>query len=121
MSYLMENGYLPAAAPSPRISSGVLKWYEGDTFDLQVQIELTDESGAALVIQPEHTVEFVFRNRKREVVYSVIHTDLADNCVVLRFSEEVSDLFPKGEYTYDVFYKGSERKTLAHRAPVTVE
>ena len=33
---------LPRADLSPRIVNGVLKWYEGDTFSLQIDLELED-------------------------------------------------------------------------------
>lgn len=114
-------GNLPAANPSPRIMGGVIKWYEGDTFELYVVFELEDQDGEAITIQPGHTVEFVFKNKKREQVYSVVFENIEDNCVKLDFDKKTSELFPKGQYTYDVYYNGAERKTLANDAPVLVE
>ena len=119
MSY--EGSSLPAAAPSPRIDGGVLKWYAGDVFDLQVQLELTDEYGDALVFDPTHTVTFVFRDRCRRVVYELCFTDITDNTVVLQLTEAVTALFPKGRYTYDVIYEGVGRRTIVRDAPVWVE
>lgn len=114
-------GNLPSANPSPRIMGGVIKWYEGDTFTLCVDIELTDQDGEEIVIQPGHTVEFVFKDKKREEVYSVVFDSIENNCVKLDFDANTSKLFPKGQYTYDVYYNGAERKTLANEAPILVE
>lgn len=114
-------GNLPSANPSPRIVGGVIKWYEGDTFDLQVDIELMDQNGDGVVILPEHALDFVFRNSRNEIVYAVRFTEITDNCVVLAFTPDVSSKFPKGGYTYDVYYDGAKRKTLVDQAPIIVE
>lgn len=116
-----EGCSIPAACPSPRIVGGVLKWYAGDVFDLQVHLELTDQNGAELVFAPEHTVTFVFRDHRRAVLHEETFCDITDNTVVLRFTEAVTALFPAGKYTYDVIYKGIGRRTLAHGAPILVE
>ena len=119
----MDNviGTLPSARMSPRIINGVIKWYEGDTFGLQVDIDLTDENGDAVVIQPEDTVQFVFRNNRGETVHNVVAANIENNSVLLDFGAAESAKFPKGVYEYDCFYNGAERKTLAHEAPIVVE
>ncbi len=116
-----KGNSIPAARPSPRISGGVLKWYAGDVFDLQVYMELTDQNGRNIAIAPEHTVSFVFRDGRRETVHEVTFVSIEDNTVLLRFTEDVTARFPRGRYTYDVIYKGFGRRTLAHNAPVWVE
>ena len=117
----LEWNNLPAACPSPRIVGGVLKWYAGDVFDLQVQLELTDQNGAVIAFAPEHTVSFVFRDHRGEVVYRMSFCDIRENTVVLRFHEAVTACFPGGAYTYDVIYQGNGRRTLAYHAPIYVE
>lgn len=114
-------GTLPAARMSPRILNGALKWYEGDTFKLQVEIELTDENGAAVEIVAPHTVEFKFHDERNQIVWWMTFGNIKDNIVVLVVDDDVTARFPKGEYTYDVIYNGTTRKTLVHEAPVTVE
>ena len=103
------------------MSGGVLKWYAGDLFDLQVEIELQDQFGKAFDIDATHTVTFVFRNQAREIIYELQFQEITDNTVVLRFTEGVTALFPKGHYTYDVIYQGVGRRTLARNAPILVE
>ena len=112
---------IPAAAACPRMSGGVLKWYEGDVFDLQVQIELTDERGEVLPFEAEHTVTFVFRDRCRRVVCELCYTGIENNTVTVRITEPLTALFPAGSYTYDVIYEGVGRRTLARNAPILVE
>ena len=116
-----EASLIPAAAPSPRIVGGVLKWYAGDVFELQVQLELEDQYGFPIEIAEGHTIMFVFRNARREVVYQVVFKEIADNTVILQFDEAVTSQFPAGNYTYDVIYQGVGRRTLAHNAPIQVE
>lgn len=117
---MSEEYYLPGVR-GPRISGGVLKWYAGDVFDLQVRLELTDEDDEAVTVQSEDTVTFLFKNCCREPVYELTFTDITDNIVVVRFTDPVTALFPKGEYTYDVIYCGAVRRTLAYNAPIRVE
>ena len=118
---MYEEKWLPAACVSPRITGGVLKWYAGDVFDLQVRLELTDQDGTEIQIAPEHMVTFVFRNVRREPIYEVTFRGIEDNTVVLRMSEIETAMFPAGSYTYDVIYRGAVRRTLASDAPVLVE
>lgn len=117
----LEEKNLPGSCHSPRISGGVLKWYEGDTFELQVRMELTDETGAEIRIEPAHRVRFVFRNACRKTVCEMPFQGIEANTVILRFTEDVSALFPKGRYTYDVIYEGAVRRSLASDAPILVE
>lgn len=114
-------GKLPSANPSPRIVGGVIKWYEGDTFDLQLLLELLDQDGETVTVAADHRLELVFRNKRRETVHTMEFTEIENNCVTLDFNESVSAKFPKGEYTYDVILEGAERKTLANDAPLLVE
>ena len=118
---MYEEKSLPAASGSPHITGGVLKWYAGDVFDLQVRLELTDQDGAAIQMATGDTVTFVFRNACREPVYQVTFREIEDNTLVLRFGEQETALFPTGSYTYDVIYKGAVRRTLASDAPILVE
>ena len=117
----MEEKYLPAACLSPRIFGGVLKWYAGDVFDLQVRLELTDQEDEMIAVAPEDRVSFVFRDSRRKAFYQVDFVEIEDNTMVLRFTEAVTALFPKGAYTYDVIYKGAVRRTLVSDGPILVE
>ena len=84
-------------------------------------MELTDQNGNPVNIQSGQQVAFVFRDRRGREVHRVDFENVEENCVTLVFDEGTSALFPAGDYTYDVLYSGSVRKTLVHRGPVWVE
>lgn len=117
----MEIGSLPSARMSPRIINGVIKWYAGDTFELQVDITLQDQDGEDITIAQGETIEFAFFNRKRELVKSFLFEHVEHNCVTLVFDDEVTALFPAGEYTYDVYYDSTVRRTLSNDSIAIVE
>lgn len=112
---------IPNAEASPRVVNGVLLWYEYDTFDLQVEIDLTDQDGEKVNIGPEDTVRVVFLDRSLDVVKEFEFTDIQDNIVTLDFDAACSALFPKGSYTYDVYYKYADRTTICKNNKVVVE
>ena len=111
---------LPNARPSPRIVNGVLKWYEGDTFELNVEIQVEDQDGETVNISSTDTVEFVFKDCRREVIKTFSFSKVANNTVTLTFDKVVTVLFPKGEYTCDVHLNGERRITLSKDVPVFV-
>lgn len=112
---------LPNARPSPRIVNGVLKWYEGDTFELDVELQVTDQDGETVNISDTDTVEFVFKDCRREIIKTFSFAKITDNTVTLVFDKTVSAMFPKGEYTCDVYLVGERRITLAKDDPVVVQ
>ena len=114
-------GNLPRARMSPRLINGVLKWYAGDTWELQVDITLCDQDGENITIQSTDVIEFEFFNKKRDVVKKFTFTNVKNGSVVLVFDEETTALFPAGEYTYDVYYDGYTRKTLSNDSIAIVE
>ena len=114
-------GNLPKARMSPRIVNGVLKWYAGDTFELQVDITLQDQDGEPIAIKDTDTIEFEFFNKKRDPVKKFTFTNVVNGSVLLVFDEEVTELFSAGEYTYDIYYDGYVRKTLSNDSVAIVE
>lgn len=112
---------IPNARISPRIDTGVLKWYEGDTFELQLELELTDQDGEAVIIQPTDTVRILFLDECRETVKEFSFTNVQNNTVTLEFDATATALFPRGKYTYDVYYSAANRTTLCNENEVIVE
>lgn len=112
---------LPNAEQSPRIVNGVLRWYQGDTFDLQLTLEIYDQDGQTITIAADDTVKIVFSDKSNSVVKEFTFTSISDNIVTMDFDGTCSALFPKGNYTYDVYYSGSDRTTLANDNKVVVE
>ena len=104
---------IPNARQSPRIENGIVKWYEGDTFDLCLELELTDQDGDDIAIAASSTVTVEFVNRQNEAVKTFEFTGITGNTVTLDFDSACTALFPKGEYRYCVYYTAGRRTTLA--------
>lgn len=112
---------VPNAEPSPRIVNGVMKWYEFDTFDIQFDLNFKDQDGEKVIIGENDTVIFEFLNCCRDVVKVFTFTNIQNNTVKLDFDADTTALFPAGNYTYDAYYDGAERITLANNNKVVVE
>ena len=100
------------ARQSPRIENGILYFYEGDTFDLDLTLELTDQDGENITVAASSTVKVKFVNRQEVTVKELTFTNIEGNTVTLDFDSTCTALFPKGEYKYRVFYTAGERTTL---------
>lgn len=109
---------IPNAKQSPRIDNGILMFYKDDTFTLQIELEMTDQDGVAVEATGE--VDVVFRDDCHEIVKQFSCTPV-DNVITLEFTEDVSALFPIGTYTYDMYYNGEYRTTIANDNKVVVE
>lgn len=112
---------LPSAEMSPRIVNGVIKWYQGDTFDLQLTFDLEDQDGEPITIAPTDTVKIVFKDKSLKTVKEFTFTNISNNTVTMDFDATCTALFTKGNYTYDVLYSRSERTTVANDNKVVVE
>lgn len=112
---------IPSARSSPRIVNGVLKWYEFDTFTLDLELELEDQDGEPVTIGTDDIVEINFYNRSEDKVKEWHFTNISSNVVTLVFDDEVTALFPAGWYHYDIIYKGENRTTIAKRVQLIVE
>ena len=118
---------IPAAKLSPRIENGVLHWYSGNTFVLNVLLELEDQDGAAVTVSgATDDVTVCFYNEQGQTVKTfsfgkTAQTEIRGNTVQLRFDGETSALFPKGEYRYDIMYQNAERRMdIVHQAKAVV-
>ena len=112
---------LPAAKPSPRLQNGVIYWYDKDTFELTVEIDIIDQDGVPVVIGTDDTVDVVFLNNRKETVKTFTFGSISGNTIILDFDSVTTALFGKGTYTYDIYLNANERKTLANENKVVVE
>ena len=111
---------LPSARSSPRIVNGVLKWYEGDTFTLDIELELIDQDGAAIDTNGKEVL-IKFYDMSEDLVKEFNIKNIQNNTVSLEFNSEITALFPQGEYHYDVIYMGEHRTTIAKDNAIVVE
>lgn len=112
---------IPGAYPSPRIDKGVLRWYEGDTFEITLKFELQDQDGEDVTMGTTDSVSVVFLDDTRQPVQTFSFDSVEDNRVKLTFDETVSAKFTKGKYTYDVRYTHGDKTTLARDNRAFVE
>ena len=99
---------------SPRFESGVLCLYEGDTFDLELELNLTKDE-EPIEIQPEDIVTIEFYNEKckdKKVIASMEFTDIQENKVILRWDNEFTANFKRGKYIYRMRYNADYITTL---------
>lgn len=121
---MMES--IQSAPKSPRFEHGALCWFYLDTFRLSLTLQLTDDTGSPITVQPNDTVlvSFFSAGGKKVTDFSFgggSETPIEDGgTVTLVFDDEVSALFLPGKYTYDVVYKAAYRQTIAHKSPVVV-
>lgn len=104
---------IPAARCSPRNDNGVLHWYEGDTFLLDLSVRLRDESGDVVPFAASDTVIITFFDKHEDAVHQFSFNKIQDNTVQLDFDAVVTTKFPAGAYTYDAVYEGQYRRTIA--------
>ncbi len=112
---------IPGAYPSPRIDKGVLRWYEGDTFEIVLKFELQDQDGEDVTMGTSDSVEVAFLDDTRQTVHTFSFAKVEDDQVKLKFDAEVSAKFTKGKYTYDVRYAHGDKTTLARDNRAFVE
>ncbi len=112
---------IPSAKPSPRIVNGILYWYEGDTFPLYLDFELSDADGEPITVTSAAEIEITFYDHRETDVKTFSFTGVQNNTVTLVFDENVTALFPSGEYTYDIVYRNGYDRTIVHDNEVIVE
>lgn len=115
-----ENN-LRAAQQSPRIENETIRWYCGDTFDLELHIDLTDQDGKAVNISSAGKVKVVFRDRSDAVVKTFECSGITNNTVKLPFNAATTALFGIGSYQYDIYLEDGKRTTIANDNKAVVE
>ena len=113
--------FIPSARQSPRIVNGVIYWYENDTFDIDLRFELTSQDDEIIEIAASDEIEIVFINNLDEIVKEFSFTEIEDNTIKLDIDAEVTALFPKGRYHYDIYYTAGDRVTIANDNEVIVQ
>lgn len=103
----MEEARLPGAKQSPRIdTNNVIKWYYGDTFELQLHLVLKRD-GDVIEYAPEDQFIFSFYNKDtRRLVKRFVCTEIDNETklLTLKFDKETSMDFKPGRYSFGVKY-----------------
>ena len=112
---------IPGAYPSPRVDKGVLRWYEGDTFEVVLQFDLQDQDGEDVTMGTTDSVTVEFFDDTQETVHTFGFDKVENDQVKLGFDATVSAKFSKGKYTYDIRYAHGDKTTLARGNRAFVE
>lgn len=115
---------LPAAKPSPRIVEGVIYWYKGDTFQIDLALNIKDQDGESIDIQPQDIVKIVFfgfSKSKGDTIAEIELEGIQNNVFSLNFTEELSRKFDRGVYLYDIYLTHNHRTTIVNDNIVKVE
>ena len=108
------------AKQSPRVcGDNTIRWYEGDTFKLELNFKFTDTNGNTLPVEETDVVKMKIFDGKNEVIHEIEVT--GTNVVPLDMTEKLTSLFTKGEYTYNAHLIGEYRTTLARNNKLVVE
>lgn len=110
---------IPGAKLSPRIVNGIIFWYEGDTFELNLAIDIKDQDGEPVEITEDSGFELIIKNSRKEQVYTSKENGVPGITFVC--DEETTKLFKKGRYTYDINYYGEYRTSIAEDNEIVVE
>lgn len=112
---------LPRAEKSPRIVNGVLHWYQGDTFEYSIELDLEDQDGVDIPVSVSASVNVKFYDAAENLIKTFYFTNISSNTITLVFDDETSALFRKGKYTYDVEYTDVKVSTVGANLPAYVE
>lgn len=124
----MDNNVIIPAPQSPRMDNGVLKWFYGDTFAVDMVINLVEQEVGADGAQVDVPIDFdesdqivvTFFNAKKEVVHSFISKNISNDknseyyhTISLEFTKDISHRFCRGKYTYCIKYVHKENGKTA--------
>ena len=112
---------IPGAYPSPRVDKGVLRWYEGDTFEVVLQVDLQDQDGEDVTMGTTGSVTVEFYDDTQATIHTFSFDKVENDQVKLAFNATVSAKFLKGKYTYDIRYAHGDKTTLARGNRAFVE
>lgn len=107
------------AAQSPRFEGTELHYYEGDTFTLEMPINL-QKDGEAVMISPVDEICLSFY--KGDILLAEkSFTGIEDNTIYLFWDEEFTKKFKKGDYTYRMRFNGDFVRTILSDMRICVE
>lgn len=118
---------IPSAMISPQNDGGVLKFYEGDTFTMNLHLDLKDQDGEPIHFDNEtDTLKLSFYNKRntkvKEFDFGGEGEEVTDDTCIIEFDDTVTAFFPKGEYHFDGIWKrsGFRRVTIISDAQLCV-
>jgi hypothetical protein len=112
-------GNFNSARPSPEIRAGVLCFYEGDRFSLQLSLDLRDDDGEPVELLPEDKIKVVIYDMPT-VLWEKGYTGVKGNMLELAVDDELGGLLRHGEYKLRIVVHHGETVTTVVDAEVIV-
>lgn len=109
------------AEPSPRIcEDGTIRWYAGDTFEIEFDLSFVDENDEPIAVQESDEISICFfQNKGLSKIYEkkVVGTSK----LIFAVDEELTKKFPSGEYFYNVRRNSVYITTIMKRNRILVD
>jgi len=111
---------LDTAKASPRIEDGKFLWYEGNTFAIELEINLTNKDGESIILGNNDTIIVNFYKNNISM-HKIIFTNFFENKIFIHFDEETTKKFKEGKYQYTITYIGNDTTTIVAKNEMEVE
>ena len=111
---------LNTAKKSPRIEDGKFYWYEGNTFAIELEINLSNENGETITLSDTDTI-IINCSRNDISIHKFTFREFFENKIVLNFDEELTKKFRAGSYEYTITYIGTNITTIVAKNIMEVE
>jgi len=111
---------IKCAKQSPRVcGDNTIRWYEGDTFQIELNFTKLDNNGNTLSVEETDVFAMTIVNKQKEVIHEIEVT--GTNTIVIDMTEELTAKFTKGTYFYDVELRGEYITTVVNENKLVVE
>lgn len=104
---------------SPRFEGGELHYFVGDTFSLQLRLNVK-QNGTQIDIGPEDKVHLVFL-KSDVVLHEVTFENIENNTLYLNWDKELTKLFRRGNYEGRVVFENGYVRTILSDFRICVE
>ena len=111
---------LKCAKNSPRVcEDGSIRWYAGDTFNLEFDITFTDDDDNILEIKPTDKITICFRDAYGKLVFE--SETVGTNILNVNIDAETTQKFKQGIYTCCIRLCSNFVTTVIRKNKVVVE
>ena len=107
------------AEQSPRIEDGIIKWYAGDTFELNFEFEFSDTEGNVISSEETDYLEFKIFNEYYDTIYEEVVYKSHEVSVYM--NDENTAKFPRGKYFYVIKRNDGFITTIIQENEIVVE
>lgn len=112
---------IKVAEPSPRVcDDGTIRWYYGDTFEIEFNLSFIDDEGEKVEVSPTDEITLaIYQNKGLSAIYET--KSVGSSKVTFALDEETTKKFRCGEYFYTIRRNSVYITTLMKRNRMVVE